>query len=251
MNPENRLLPGSFQALEPIQVSGSIHSFKALSVDVSQIVFWKGCLAPDVTGRGLIQNEAFVLSSLRARGILKPIAQETNGEIPFLVFPWKRFQNLLQMGRETELIFWLGYMRELAETISSIHFQGYVHADIRPENCQFFHSRGYLIDFAMAQPVGTAFLGPNYSPGFLAPEVKPGGYNWQKSADIFALGATMDAGLRNVVPIPSSLDSKTAKVWNKVQVLCQSLCHSDPEQRPTAKQTSRRLLELEIAALAL
>jgi serine/threonine protein kinase len=250
MNPENQLLPGSFQVLEPVQVSGAIHSFKALSEDVSQIVFWKGCLVPDVTGRELVQNEASVLASIRARGVLKPITQSINAEIPYLVFPWKRFQNLLQMGRQTDLIFWLGNIRELAETIAKIHLQGFVHADIRPENCQFFNSKAYLIDFAMAQPVGSAFLGPIYSAGFIAPEAKPGIYKWQTSADLYAFGASISAGLRNVVPNPSLLEGKTAKLWNKVGGLCQSLCNPDPDQRPTAKQTARRFLEWEIAALS-
>lgn len=251
MNPENRLLPGSFQALEPIQASGSIYSFKALSGDVSRIVFWKGCLAPDVTGRGLIQNEAIVLSKLRTKGILKPVIQEISGETPYLVFPWKQFQNLLQMGRDIDLIFWLGNMRELAETVSKIHLQGFVHADIRPENCQFLNSKAYLIDFAMAQPVGNEFLGPTYSPGFLAPEAKPGAYIWQKSADLYAFGATMVAGFKQIAGNPSTLEPQKARIWNRIQVLCQSLCHADPDQRPTAKQTARRLLELEIAALSL
>lgn len=251
MNPENRLLPGSYQPLEPIQVSGAIHSFKALDGDASRIVFWKGCLVEDVSGRESIQNEANVLATIRSKGILKPITQEINGAIPFLVFPWKRFQNLLQMGRETELIFWLGHLRELVETLARIHDQGYVHADIRPENCQFFKSRAFLIDFAMSQPVGTAYLGPLYSPGFLAPEAKPGTYNWQKSADLYALGASIVAGLRHLDTNHSHLEGKTAKIWSKLEVLCQVLCHPDPEQRPSAKQTARRILELEIAALSL
>jgi hypothetical protein len=102
----------------------------------------------------------------------------------------------------------------------------------------------------MAQPVGNAFLGPLYSPGFMAPEAKPGNYKWHKSADLYALGASISAGLRNVVPNPSLLEGKAAKLWNKVGVHCQSLCHPDPDQRPTAKQTARRFLEWEIAALS-
>ncbi len=251
MNPENRLLPGSFHALETLQVSGPVHSFKALNDDFSQIVFWKGCLVPDVAGEELIQNEALVLSKLRANGILKPIGQETNGPFPFMVFPWKRFQNLLQVVRETEIIFWLGQIRELVETISKVHLQGYVHADIRPENCQFLNSKAYLIDFGMARQLGTPFHGPLYSPGFLAPEAKPGQYTWEKSADLYSLGATLGAGLRNLAPATQSKTGKTTRFWNKIQVLCQNLCHADPEQRPTARKTAKILLELEISALLL
>ena len=248
MASENGVLPGQYQVLETIHDFGPVHSFKALTSDASTIVFWKGCLAPDPIGTGLIQNEAMILGSLSGTGLLKPLYQEVFGDTPFLVFPWKRFHSLLRRAEQEDPLYWLGRMQELVTLLAKVHKSGFVHGDIRPENLLIAENQAYLIDFGLAHTKGSPFWGPYYSPGYLAPEVIPGSYHWHPAADIFALGTAM----KGFLEIRHSNRQGAQKAWmKKVGILCQKMTQSDPGKRPSSLKVSRLLVELEIEALTL
>ncbi len=242
------MLPGQFQVLETIQDFGLVHSFKALTFDASTIVFWKGCLAPNPEGIRLIQNEAQILASISGPGLLQPMFQDLMGETPFLVFPWKRFQSILRVAEHEDPVFWLGRMQEIASLLALLHESGFVHGDIRPENLLIADNQAYLIDFGLAQTMGSRFMGAYYSPGYLAPEVIPGLYDWHPAADIFALGKTF-SGFLEIKQRNGRLGQKA--VVKKIVALCQVMTQTNPKRRPSSQQVNRYLIDLEIDALSL
>ncbi len=248
MPPENRMLPGRFLVLENIHAFGPVQSFKALTSDASTIVFWKGCIGTDLEGIHLIRNEAKILASLSGTGLLQPIYRDVMCDTPYLVFPWKKFQSLLLLANHEDPVYWLGRLQEIVGMVSVLHRSGFVHGDIRPENLLIADNQAYLIDFGLGQPIGSTFLGPIYSPGFLAPEVCLGNFHWHPSTDIFALGTCMkrfldqQQGNRQVGP---------KALMKKMGNLCQQMTHPDPGKRPSSQKVNRLLMALEIDALSL
>jgi serine/threonine protein kinase len=92
------------------------------------------------------------------------------------------------------------WIHHLTQAVQGVHSAGYVHADIKPENCLLDKDNNlYLADFGLAVLDGHTHLGA--VPGteaYMAPEMLGRGGNgvkMYKAVDVFALGITWYAML--------------------------------------------------------
>ena len=141
----------------------------------------------------------------------------------------------------------LGLAAGLAEALTAIHAAGIVHRDLKPGNVLLTPAGPKVIDFGIAQALGSTSLTKTGmtvgSPGFMAPEQILG--NAGQPADIFAWGLTVayaaggqspfgtgptDAILYRIMHATPDLSS----VPEHLRTLVETTLAKNPADRPTA-----------------
>ncbi len=159
----------------------------------------------------------------------------------------------------------LGIVRQLAEALATLHAAGFIHGDVKPGNVMLpTAGRAVLVDLGFAHRPGELHyvLG---TPNYLAPELCVAPAQDTPAADIFALGVTLFESLTNALPYPDGSQTGVMRShrdldpdrltdhrgdWPALLVeFVENLLVKDPTKRPTAKESVRRITELQIELL--
>ena len=195
-----------------------------------------------------LRAEVEVARVARHPHLVPVLDADLQGSRPFIVMPRLEARTLsdilgkVDSQRASQPIpVSLWWVRQVAQALQSIHDNGWIHGDIKPENI-LVDSRGHvtLIDLGFAQSIGAAsdqcFRG---TPDYAAPEQLAGGVASPKS-DIFSLGTVLLRLLPKQQECPAA-----------ILELVDAMCSKAIEQRPAARELCEQLLQLEIDNLHL
>ena len=103
----------------------------------------------------------------------------------------------------------------ICDAVSFAHARGIVHRDLKPENVMLGPFGEVLVmDWGVATTLAGA-LRPHGevvgTPGFMSPEQESGAHAIDQRADVFALGALLDAMLRKPIPPPLAAIANRAR----------------------------------------
>jgi serine/threonine-protein kinase len=159
-------------------------------------------------------------------------------------------EGMLSVGRATEIA------ASLADGLAAAHASGITHRDVKPENVMLTrYGTAKLADFGLAKRFeveGRAAL--SGTPAFLAPELFRGGTAGEKS-DVYALGVAYHQMLTGDVPFMGpTLHVLIKRVTKEPVPVIDGLaaplqeCHAallakDPDERPTAAEATRSLMQ--------
>jgi serine/threonine protein kinase len=202
-------------------------------------------------GEAIAQMQRFAAAAATVRHphLVAVLDSSLDGAEPFLVMPRldnRSLADVLAAGAIQPLPVVLWLVRQAAEAASSLHQNGFVHGDIKPENV-LLSPRGHatLIDLGFARRIGEpgdgVFRG---SAGYTAPEMIDGKTPASPAADCFSLARLLWQML--------SLTDRTATTSagiDAVADLIAELVDADPKRRPTAESMASRLIRLEIETL--
>jgi hypothetical protein len=175
--------------------------FLAFSARLMNTVVMKVAV-PGVAGdlRGLdirdkLRKEFQILSSLRECDGLAPRPIEwVEGEWAISILHDFRGDMLSELPRRERI----ESLAPLARAVTRLHQAGFVHGDIKLENAVRTGTEVGLIDFELAERAGDA-MGGGGTPGYMAPEVKPGCVA-DFSRDAFALGVSVAEAVLGIPP---------------------------------------------------
>jgi len=148
----------------------------------------------------LARDEILRAASLDHHNIVPVHFAQTDGELLYLVMPYVDGPNLRELLTNGPLdLSWTVHMiREVAAALDFAHAAGVVHRDVKPSNILVDRQSGrvLLCDFGIA---AHAFTGAGRAgvgtPGFVAPELIPGGGRAgapiDPRADVYSLGAVL------------------------------------------------------------
>ena len=202
-------------------------------------------------GESVAQMRRFDAAAAAARHphLVAVLDSSLDGAEPFLVMPRldnRSLADLLASGAIQPLPVVLWLVRQTAEAASSLHQNGFVHSDIKPENV-LLSPRGHatLVDLGFARRIGEPgdglFRG---SPGYAAPETLDGKTPASPAADCFSL-----ARLLWQLLALTDRGATTSAGIDAVADLIAELVDADPKRRPTAETMASRLIRLEIETL--
>ena len=103
-------------------------------------------------------------------------------------------------------------MKPLMQCLASLHREGLLHRDIKPQNIMIRRAHEYseefvLIDFGLARTTNSALVESAFTPGFSPPEQKLSTETDGTYTDVYALAATMyDALTGDIPPEATSFD---------------------------------------------
>lgn len=202
-------------------------------------------------GEAVAQMRRFAAAAAAARHphLIAVLDSSLDGSEPFLVMPRldnRSLADVLASGAIQPLPVVLWLVRQAAEAASSLHQNGFVHGDIKPENI-LLSLRGHatLVDLGFARRIGEpgdgVFRG---SAGYSAPESLDGKTPASPAADCFSLARLLWQML--------SLTDRTATTSagiDAVADLIAELVDADPKRRPATETMASRLIRLEIETL--
>ena len=195
-------------------------------------------------------REARILEELRHPGIVRYVAQGTEGDLRYLVMEWLDGETLAERLRRSELDVAesLEVSRSIAFALAAAHGAGLVHRDVKPSNVFLVAGkirRVKLIDFGLARAAGPAefttqgqALG---TPSYMAPEQARGSGWIDARADVFALGCLLFRCLAGHAPF-SSNDTR--------QILAKALYEDAPYLGSLRRDLPQDVCELAARMLA-
>jgi hypothetical protein len=151
---------------------------------------------------------------------------------------------------------------EVASALAAAHALGIVHRDVKPGNILIADADGsaLLSDFGISHALGDATLTStgfvHGTPAYLAPEVARGDESTFAS-DVFSLGSTLYAASEGRAPFGEDPNSiavlhrvasggfQAPKDSGPLGPLLLQMMASDPEARPTMRETARRLVAVQ------
>jgi len=178
---------------------------------------------------------------------------------------------LISAARRIELPIALWIARQVAEALAVLHEQGWLHADVKPENIVVGpDGHATLIDLGFARLIGEpGSVAERWIAGtwnYIAPEMIGSGGGFDARSDLYSLGATLYEMLTGRPPFagrsladlaaahrqttPRPLERLAPELPQPVVELVHELLSKQPLRRPaTAHEVVRRLVALEIATL--
>jgi hypothetical protein len=161
-------------------------------------------LAQEASFRDRFRAEILRTANLNHPNIVPVYFAQTEGELLYLVMPYVDGPNLRDLLGDGPLeLPWLVHLiREVAAALDFAHSAGIVHRDVKPSNILVERQSGrvLLCDFGIAaQALGERFTEAGRSavgtPGFVAPELIPGGAGEKAPidprADVYSLGVVL------------------------------------------------------------
>ncbi|MBN4050347.1 protein kinase [Desulfobulbus sp. AH-315-M07] len=156
-------------------------------------------------------DEGALLSNIDHPGIIRIVdfgtvgsepvdmaGQRFEAETPYIAMEWLSGEDLQQRHASQPLSLResLEIGRQLAEALGAAHQAGIVHRDVKPSNIFVLAAndgevRAKLLDFGIAcsdQSLGGTMIG---TPAYMAPEQARGDEQFDKSCDVYSLGATL------------------------------------------------------------
>lgn len=119
---------------------------------------------------------------------------------------------------------------QLVSAIHHVHYKGYLHCDIKPENILVdYNDKPYIIDFGLARPIVQAKLQKALVGNFacMPPEIKEGKV-WTERGDIFGLGSILEILLQHCSD-PHNIPIH----WKNIKNACIS---ANPTLRPASAE---------------
>ncbi|MCH1441267.1 MAG: protein kinase family protein [Rubripirellula sp.] len=203
---------------------------------------------PDqVEGSRQILQSIAAASCVRHPNLIALLDASTTSNQPYMVMPrleGEPMQRHLESINSKPLPVALWLVRQLAQALDSLHATGWVHGDVKPEN-SVVGSRGHvtLVDLGFASKIHTV---PNHhfrgTPEYAAPEALAGKLAAIPAMDIFSLGRVLWHWITRTEQVSQIMLEPVAD-------LVKQMVSMDPDERPTAAEVGRQLLQLEIETL--
>jgi serine/threonine-protein kinase len=250
-----RLLAGRYRLIEPIGEGGMAVVWRAYDEVLRRSVAVK-LLATELRDDGQLRAEAQAAALLNHPNVSAIHDYGVAADEPFVVM--ELLDGITLAARLTSgPLPWqdaVDVLTHVAAALSAAHAHGLVHRDIKPANIMLTAAGVKVVDFGIAAFVGSHVDGPIMgTPGYVAPERlagNPGG----PAADVYALGVMLftaltgrrptdgwhglpgEPGPAPLPPIPGMPAEVTA--------LYEECVALDPDRRPSAATTARRLATL-------
>ncbi|HQR48897.1 MAG TPA: lanthionine synthetase LanC family protein [Steroidobacteraceae bacterium] len=202
-------------------------------------------VAGDATGldvRDRLAREFDVLTALAARAGVAPCALAwQDGEWPLLVMEDFRGESLAELPRRQRI----ERLPQLADAVARVHAAGFVHGDVKLANAVCRGDGVGLIDFELAEPVGTIARSGG-TRGHLAPETVDR-VPMTPARDVYALGACVAHAVLDTPPalLGTGSHGLGALLRNEgahsAARLVETLTARDPDIRPTASAAAAAL----------
>lgn len=214
---------------------------------------WDYVIKRAKSGAEQLEGNRQVLQSIAAAScathpnLIALLDASTTSNQPYMVMPrleGESMQSHLESLNPKPLPVALWLVRQLAQALDSLHATGWVHGDVKPENA-VVGSRGHvtLVDLGFASRIHTL---PNHhfrgTPDYAAPEALAGTLAAIPAMDIFSLGRVLWHWITRTQQVSQIMLEPVAD-------LVQQMVSKDPDERPTAADVGRRLLQLEIETL--
>jgi serine/threonine protein kinase len=232
-------------------------------------------VAGDGTAVQLLRREARAGLSVRHPHVVRVLDAHVTCAPYFLVMELLSGESLrARLRRDYALdlrtAFWVA--RQAAEGLLALHRAGFVHSDVKPDNCRLTDAgRAVLVDLGFAHRPGenAKLAGDGYVLGtvdYLAPELCGPGPAAGFASDWFSFGLTLCEMLAGRLPYPVGTTAETmerhrhqpagewlrrnAGQWSeRLTTLLEGLLQIDPSARPAGALVVHELIALEIAAL--
>lgn len=227
-----------------------------------------------ITAVKLLQREARVGLQVQHPHLVRIEEARVTAPPYFLVMDLLQGESLRTRLTNVESMPWgqvVWVVRQTAEALASLHRQGFIHGDVKPDNIQLVDDgTAVLLDLGFAHRPGenVSFLQKGCVLGtadYMAPELCGFRDEGHAASDVFSLGVTMYEMLSGRLPFPEGSLQQTlrrhqcdhARPLNTlvadlpralVDVVHDMLAHQPPH-RPSAASIVRRLVNLEIASL--
>jgi serine/threonine protein kinase len=227
-----------------------------------------------ITAIKLLQREARVGLQVQHPHLVRIEEAHVTAPPCFLVMGLLSGEPLRARLRRAESMPWgesVWIVRQTAEALASLHRQGFVHGDVKPDNIQLVDDgTAVLIDLGFAHRPGenVSFLEVGCVLGtadYMAPELCGFRDEGDAASDIFSLGATLYEMLSGRLPFPDGslrqtlrrhqcdpptpIRSLVADLPKELESVVHEMLAHQPRSRPSASALVRRLVNLEIASL--
>lgn len=244
---------GIWRLGEVIHQSSTTELLLAQPADAVGSPRWDYVIKRAKSDADLLEGSRQILQSIAAAScvqhpnLIALLDASTTSNQPYMVMPrleGQPMQSHLASTSSKPLPVALWLVRQLAQALDSLHATGWVHGDVKPEN-SVVGSRGHvtLVDLGFASRIHTL---PNHhfrgTPDYAAPEALAGTLAAIPAMDIFSLGRILWHWITRTEQVSQIMLEPVAD-------LVQQMVSKEPDERPTAAEVGRQLLQLEIETL--
>lgn len=249
--PSRPSILGIWRLGTPLHVSRTTELALAQPADAARSPRWDYVIKRPVSdgdGESLQQISRFAAAaaSVCHPNLIAVLDASSSATMPYVVMPrlegFSMQWHLDQTSKPLPVALWL--VRQTAQALDALHSAGWVHGDVKPENCMV-GPRGHLtlVDLGFATRTHTIAAGCyRGTPEFSAPESLMENIAAMPPMDVFSLGRILDRWLKKTEPTGSRL-------LEPINDLCAAMTAASSGQRPTADAVAKQLLRLEIETL--
>jgi len=221
--------------------------------------------------RAILRREAKVASTVCHANLISVFDCQlapNDQQADYLVMPnlpGRTLEQLLNLPAQVPVPQALWYVRQVAEALSALHAQGWLHGDVKPANL-IVSDQGHvtLIDLGLARQAGSAECRTeNWLAGdaaYLSPEALIPGYQLTTAADVYSLGLSLlhllrgeavssEAKLVDHWQAANDLRVSRPDVNREVATLIAKMTANEPLRRPIISELLSSISRLEIESL--